>query len=78
MSLQMEKLQQTPPNWRMQVRWLKNPEFVKYAEDKIDVYFQINTTQTNACIRWEAFKAYTVLEDKLLASQALKTRNKKQ
>lgn len=54
----MEKLQQSPPNWRLQVRWLKNPEFVKYVEDKIDIHFQINTYQTNARIRWEAFKAY--------------------
>lgn len=58
MSVQMEKLQQSPPNWRLQVRWLKNPEFVQYLEDKIDVYFKINTSQTNACTRWEAFKAY--------------------
>lgn len=37
---------------------LKNPEFVKYVEDKLDVYIQINTTLTNFCIRWEAFEAY--------------------
>lgn len=38
--------------------FFKNPEFVKYVQDEIDAYFQINTNQTNACIRWEAFKAY--------------------
>lgn len=57
-SVHMEKLHQSPPYWRLQVRWLQDPEFVKYVEDKIDIYFQINTNQTNACIRWEAFKAY--------------------
>lgn len=56
MSVQMENLQQSPPNWRLQVSGLKNLEFVKYVEDKIDVYFQINTDQTNPCIRWEALK----------------------
>lgn len=45
MSLKMEKLQQFLSNWCLQVKWLKNLEFVKYVEDKIDVYFQINNTQ---------------------------------
>lgn len=54
----MEKLQKSPTNWYLQGRWLKNLEFVKYVKDKLDVYIQINTTLTNSCIRWEAFKAF--------------------
>lgn len=76
MSVHMDKFQHSPPYWRLQVRWLQNPEFVRYVEEKIDIYFQINTNQTNACIRWEAFKAY--IRGKLLVSQALKIRNEKQ
>ena len=74
MTVQMEKLQQSPPNWRLPVRWLKNPEFVKYVEDKIDIYFQINTNQTNARIRWEAFKAY--IRGQIISFTS--TKNKKQ
>lgn len=74
MSVHMEKLQQSPPSWRLQVRWLQNPEFVKYVEDKIDGYFQINTNQTNACIRWEAFKAY--IRGEIISFTS--TKNKKQ
>lgn len=63
LSVEMEKLPPnwSPPNWYLQGRWLKNPEFVKYVEDKLDVYIQINTT----------------LEGKLSASGAIKTRNKR-
>lgn len=56
------------------MRWLQNPEFVKYIEHKIDGYFQINTNQTNACIRWESFKAYVRGEIISFTS----TKNKKQ
>uniref|UniRef100_A0A8C6SR27 Reverse transcriptase domain-containing protein n=1 Tax=Neogobius melanostomus TaxID=47308 RepID=A0A8C6SR27_9GOBI len=38
--------------------WLQNQEFVKYVENKIDIYFETNIDQTNASVRWEAFKAY--------------------
>ena len=75
MSVQIEKLQQSPPNWRLQVKWLKNPEFVKYLEDKIDTYFQINTNQTNACIRWEAFKAY--IRGQIISFTSTKNREQK-
>lgn len=75
MSVQIEKLHQSPPNWRLHVRWLKNPEFVKYLDDKIDAYFQINTNQTNACIRWEAFKAY--IRGQIISFTSTKTRKQK-
>lgn len=74
MSVQMENLQQSPPNWGLQVSGLKNLEFVKYVEDKIDVYFQINTDQTNVCITLEAFKAY--IREQIISFT--NTKNKKQ
>lgn len=58
LSIFFDKLKLSPTNWCLQVWWLQNPEFVKYVEKKIDIYFEINTDQTNASIRWEAFKAY--------------------
>lgn len=54
----MKELNYNSPKWRLQTKWLQSPEFVKHVEDKIDCYIEINTDQTNASIRWEAFKAY--------------------
>lgn len=48
----------TPLNWRFQVRWLQNPDFVKFIQKKIDHYFELNVDQTSASIRWVGFKAY--------------------
>ncbi len=42
----------------LQVRWLQNPDFVKFVGAKTDSYFELNTDQTSASMRWEAFKAY--------------------
>ena len=33
-------------------------QFVKYIGKQIDEFFEMNTTQTSACIKWEAFKAF--------------------
>ena len=46
-----------PPRWCLHQKWLKDEAFVNYIGNKIDEYFSINTTQTSACIKWDAFKA---------------------
>lgn len=48
----------TPPKWRLQAGWLQDPLFVEFVGKQIDFYFEMNTSETSACIRWEAFKAY--------------------
>lgn len=48
----------SPPRWRLQPRWLQNSEFIKFVGEQIDLYFTLNTDQTSAAIRWEAFKAF--------------------
>lgn len=53
-----DKLRKDPPRWQFQHKWLQDEKFVKYLGRQIDDFFQINTTQTTACIKWEAFKAF--------------------
>lgn len=53
-----KNLKVDPPRWCLHQKWLKDEDFVSYVGSKIDEYCSINTTQTTACIRWEAFKAY--------------------
>lgn len=53
-----DRLTKDPPRWRFQHKWLQDEEFLKYIEKQIEEFFKINTAQTTACIRWEAFKAY--------------------
>ena len=60
MSVQMEKLQQSSLTWRLRVKWLKNPEFVKHVQDETDAYIQLSTNHTNARVR-------PILGGKLLA-----------
>uniref|UniRef100_A0A3B3IB68 Reverse transcriptase domain-containing protein n=1 Tax=Oryzias latipes TaxID=8090 RepID=A0A3B3IB68_ORYLA len=47
-----------PPRWCLHLKWLKDENFVEFIGNKIDEYFTINTTQTSASVRWEAFKAF--------------------
>lgn len=42
----------------MHPKWLQDSDFIKFVGEHIDLYFSINTNQTTATIRWEAFKAY--------------------
>uniref|UniRef100_A0A669DA51 Reverse transcriptase domain-containing protein n=1 Tax=Oreochromis niloticus TaxID=8128 RepID=A0A669DA51_ORENI len=58
LSIHLGKFIHNPPNWRLQTKWLQNPEFVKFIEEKIEIYFELNTDQTCASVRWEGFKAY--------------------
>lgn len=37
---------------------LKDPNFVNFIGNSIDMYFELNKNETTASIRWEAFKAY--------------------
>lgn len=53
-----DKLTKDRPRWRFQHKWLQDEDFVKYIENQIDMFFEINTTQTSAYIKWEAFKAF--------------------
>jgi len=46
------------PRWRLQTYLLQDEAFFKHLEKCIDEYFKLNTTETTASIRWEAFKAY--------------------
>ena len=56
--MQLPDVMASPPRFCFQSRWLQNPEFVKYIDGKIDKYFSLNTNQTSASVKWEAFKAY--------------------
>lgn len=51
-------LRKDPPMWRFQIGWLRDPSFIEYLGKQIDDYFELNTSETSACVRWEAFKAY--------------------
>lgn len=52
------KLVSDPPKWRLQPGWLTDPTFIDFLDKQIDMYFECNTSQTSASIRWEAFKAF--------------------
>ena len=56
--MQLPDVMASPPRFCFQSRWLQNPDFVKYIDGKIDEYFSLNTNQTSASVKWEAFKAY--------------------
>lgn len=43
---------------RLQVYLLQDPAFFKFVESWINKYFDLNTDETTASIRWKAFKAY--------------------
>lgn len=47
-----------PPRWTLSQKWLQDDDFVKYVGTEIDNYFKDNTTQTTACVKWDAFKAF--------------------
>ena len=47
-----------PTRWRLQSFWLKDPDFLLCIGAQIDLYFIMNTHQTSAAVRWDAFKAF--------------------
>ena len=56
--IQLPNVMPSPPRFHFQSSWLQNLEFVKYIDGKIEEYFSLNTNQTSASVKWEAFKAY--------------------
>lgn len=58
LKIQIDKIVHSPPNWRFQARWLQDQAFVDIIDSKIDSFFALNTDETSACTRWEAFKAF--------------------
>lgn len=44
------------PKWHLSRTWLRDPEFITFIGKQIDIYFEINTDQTSASVRWEAFE----------------------
>ena len=53
-----DKIANVPPKWRLQVGWLQDPSFIEFLGNQIEMYFETNRSETSACIRWEAFKAF--------------------
>ena len=58
LKIQIDKIVHSPPNWRIQARWLQDHAFVDTIDSKVDSFFALNTDETSACARWEAFKAF--------------------
>ncbi len=56
--LNMPKSLSYSTRWRLQAFWLRDPTFIEFIGTQIDYYFENNTNQTSATIRWEAFKAF--------------------
>uniref|UniRef100_A0A669E357 Reverse transcriptase domain-containing protein n=1 Tax=Oreochromis niloticus TaxID=8128 RepID=A0A669E357_ORENI len=54
----VEQVNSRSNKWRLHPKWIHDSDFIKFVGEHIDLYFSINTTQTTAAIRWEAFKAY--------------------
>lgn len=75
MNIQIDKLFHCPCNWRFKSIWLQNEDFFSFIKIKIDLYFEINTDQTGACTRWEAFKAY--IRGEIISYTSSKTKQQK-
>uniref|UniRef100_A0A096LX15 Reverse transcriptase domain-containing protein n=1 Tax=Poecilia formosa TaxID=48698 RepID=A0A096LX15_POEFO len=67
-----DQLKRDPPRWQFQHKWLQDKNFVKYLGKQIDEFFQFNTSETTACTKWEAFKAY--LRGHIISYTASKTK----
>ena len=69
-------LRRDPPKWKFQPKWLQDPVLMEFLDKQIDLYFQVNTTETSACTRWEAFKAF--LRGQIINFTSSKSRKAKQ
>uniref|UniRef100_A0A669DNA9 Reverse transcriptase domain-containing protein n=1 Tax=Oreochromis niloticus TaxID=8128 RepID=A0A669DNA9_ORENI len=47
-----------PPKWKFQQKWIKDKDLMAYLDKQITDYFELNTSETSPCIRWEAYKAF--------------------
>ncbi len=56
LTMQFSNLKPTP--FRFQTSLLQSSKFVDFMDKRIEEYFSINTDQTSASTKWEAFKAY--------------------
>ncbi len=75
LKIQIDKIVHSPPNWRFQARWLQDQAFVDTTGSKIDNFFALNTDETSACIRWEAFKAF--IRGEIISYTSYKTKHYK-
>lgn len=73
MTIELPKAFSSPPRFRFQSKWLQYPDFVNFLDQKIDEYFSINTNQTSASIKWEAFKAH--LRGEIISYAEYKSKN---
>lgn len=55
---QVSRLVKDARIWRCKQKWLLDPGFVSFLDEQISFYFETNTTETSASVRWDAFKAY--------------------
>lgn len=53
----MPKLIKGPYRCRLHPKWLHDTKFMKLVGASIDKFFNMNTNETTASVRWEAFKA---------------------
>ena len=51
-------LRRDPPKWKFQQKWINDAELMAFLEEQIDLFFTVNTDETSACTKWEAFKAF--------------------
>lgn len=62
--------------WRFQIHWMQDKRFLEFLGEQIDYYFEHNTTQTSAIIRWEAFKAF--IRGQIISYTSRKTKEKQE
>lgn len=75
LKIQIDKIVHSPPNWRFQARWLQDQAFVDTIGSKISSFFALNTDETSACTRWEAFKAF--IRGEVISYTSYKTKHYK-
>lgn len=64
-----------PPRWRFDNKWLQDPEFIHFLNQNIDVFFQVNKTETSSLTRWDAFQAY--MRGQIISSTSYKSKESK-
>ena len=47
-----------PPRWRFDTKWLQDPEFIHFMDQQIELFFQVNKSETSPFVRWKAFKVF--------------------
>ncbi len=52
------RLVKSPPRWHFHIKWQQDAAFIEFVGIQIDMFFELNTTQTSASTKWEAFKAF--------------------